>query len=99
MEKSIETAAFELQPFGIDLKAYLLSQDKPLVYSEQGLGGCTDNSKVAPDLDYVRIHPFAGSHPNYSGSLDPWKVRLSEHAVMEPVCIKMGIMLMFAHRR
>jgi hypothetical protein len=74
MEVSIETAAFEMQPFGIDLKSYLFAKGKPLIYSEQGLGGCTDNKKLPSNLDYVRVHPFSGCGGWYSSQLDPWKV-------------------------
>jgi hypothetical protein len=74
MEISIQTAAFEMQPFGIDLKAYLFNKGKPLIYSEQGLGGCTDNKKLAPSLEYIRVHPFSGCGGWYSSQLDPWKV-------------------------
>uniref|UniRef100_A0A383VZ49 GH18 domain-containing protein n=1 Tax=Tetradesmus obliquus TaxID=3088 RepID=A0A383VZ49_TETOB len=74
MEVSIETAAFEMQPFGIDLKSYLFAKGKPLVYSEQGIGGCTDNKRLPPSLDYIRVHPFSGCGGSYSSQLDPWKV-------------------------
>lgn len=58
--------------FGINLHRY--SKTKPLIYSEQGVGGGTDDGKVAPDLDYLRKHPFAGTSTIYSAQLDPWKV-------------------------
>jgi hypothetical protein len=74
MEVSIETAAFEMQPFGIDLKSYLMQKNKPLIYSEQGIGGCTDNRKLPSSLEYVRVHPFSGCGGWYSSQLDPWKV-------------------------
>lgn len=75
MEVSIQTAAFELKPFGIDLSTYLFAKNKQLIYSEQGLGGCERNA-VAQTLDYVRIHPFSGLWPSggYTTSVDPWKV-------------------------
>lgn len=72
MEVAIQTAAFELKYFGIDLKS--LVKTKPVIYSEQGIGGCTDNNTVAPDFDYLRNHPYSGSPPTYSAQLDPWLV-------------------------
>eukprot|EP00882_Tetradesmus_deserticola_P031793 GHRQ01035964.1.p1 GENE.GHRQ01035964.1~~GHRQ01035964.1.p1 ORF type:complete len:140 (+),score=25.43 GHRQ01035964.1:387-806(+) len=74
METSIETAAFELLPFGIDLKELIFVKNKSISYSEQGLGGTTDNYRVPPNLTVVRSAPYAGSPPRYSAQLDPWKV-------------------------
>lgn len=48
MEISIQTAAFEFLYFGIDLKRMLFVAKKQLIYSEQGLGGLTDNARWAP---------------------------------------------------
>lgn len=75
METSIQTAAFEMLAFGIDLKELLFSKNKSLVYSEQGLGGTTDDCRIPPDLQYIREHPFSGAPPQYSDELDPWQVR------------------------
>jgi hypothetical protein len=47
---------------------------RALIYSEQGLGGTTDNAQLPPDLEYVRRNPFSGGPPAYSTALDPWKV-------------------------
>jgi len=76
MEVPIQTIAFEMQPFGIDLKTYLFKQNKKLVYSEQGLGGCGEGGKVAPDLAFVRKHPFWGAwiSQGYQADKDPWQV-------------------------
>eukprot|EP00878_Enallax_costatus_P021261 GHUV01022503.1.p1 GENE.GHUV01022503.1~~GHUV01022503.1.p1 ORF type:complete len:402 (+),score=62.90 GHUV01022503.1:1266-2471(+) len=73
MGRATQTVAFELTVFGIDLRKYL---KKPIIFSEQGLGGCTEGRKVAPDLNFVRIHPFYGAWltNGYSASVDPWKV-------------------------
>ena len=72
LEVSLQTAAWELRYFGIDLRRY--SKLKPLIYSEQGLGGCTDNNTIAPDLEYLQKHPYIGTPPTYSAKLDPWKI-------------------------
>lgn len=45
MEVAIETAAFEFLYFGIDLKRLLFVYGKQLIFSEQGLGGLTDNGR------------------------------------------------------
>lgn len=45
MEISIETAAFEFLYFNIDLKRMLFVENKRLIFSEQGLGGTTDNAR------------------------------------------------------
>jgi hypothetical protein len=74
METSIETAAFELLPFGIDLKELIFVKNKSISYSEQGLGGTTDNYRVPASLAIMRNAPYAGSPPRYSARLDPWKV-------------------------
>lgn len=75
MEVSIQTAAFEMQAFGIDLSTYLFAKNKQLIYSEQGLGGCERN-KVARTLDFVRVHPFSGLWPSggFTPAVDPWSV-------------------------
>lgn len=77
MGAATQTVAFELSAFGIDLRNYL---NKPIIFSEQGLGGCSERGKVAPSLDFMRIHPFWGAWltQGYSTSVDPWKVRRVE---------------------
>lgn len=56
MEVSIQTAAFEFLYFGIDLKRLLFVDGKQLIYSEQGLGGLTDNGRlVCPKSSAVCI--------------------------------------------
>jgi len=79
MEVPIQTVAYEMKPFGIDLNAYLMKQNKQLIYSEQGLGGCTEGGRVAPDLAFVKKHPFWGVWPagGYQPGQDPWKVSSS----------------------
>jgi hypothetical protein len=78
METTIETAAFELLPFGIDLKELIFVKNKLISYSEQGLGGTTDNYRVPASLAIMRNAPYAGSPPRYSSRLDPWKVSCCE---------------------
>ncbi|GBF89297.1 hypothetical protein Rsub_02174 [Raphidocelis subcapitata] len=71
---SAQTANFEFNSFGIDLKEYMFSKGKPFVFSEQGLGGCQSNDAVAPDLGYLAKHPFQGCWGGaYDPSRDPWK--------------------------
>ncbi|KAI8466530.1 MAG: hypothetical protein J3K34DRAFT_433433 [Monoraphidium minutum] len=73
-EVSAETVNFELLSFGIDLRDYMFKENKPFVYSEQGLGGCQSNGDVAPDVGWVAKHPFWGLWPRrYETWLDPWQ--------------------------
>eukprot|EP00775_Hariotina_reticulata_P011691 gene11691-11835_t len=78
MEVPVQTIAFEMKPFGIDLNTYLKKQNKQLIYSEQGLGGCTEGARVAPDLAFVKKHPFWGAWlaGGYQPAKDPWRYRI-----------------------
>ncbi len=60
---TVQTIAFEFNYFGINIKDMLMKQNKPLVYSEQGLGGMYKN-KVAPTLEKMATFPFSGVWPN-----------------------------------
>jgi len=72
MEVSIQTVAFELAAFGIDLKNYL---NKPFVYSEQGLGGYNqEGNAIAPDLATLSKFPMRGKWlSSYIADKDPWQ--------------------------
>ncbi|KAF8071154.1 rimM [Scenedesmus sp. PABB004] len=76
MEAPLRNLAFELSPFGIDLRRLVGPQRKRLICTEQGLGGYAADSaeRVPGSLDYVRAHPYAGSPPGYDAARDPWKV-------------------------
>lgn len=43
--------------------------------SEHGLGGCNWDSSVAPDLKFVKEHPWIGHWPSngYDPKTDPWR--------------------------
>ncbi|KAI8472172.1 MAG: hypothetical protein J3K34DRAFT_215181 [Monoraphidium minutum] len=73
MEISWETAAYELGLFGISIKD-LAKAGKKLVYSEHGLGGCYWDYTVAPNLEFVKLHPWVGHWPNngYDPKTNPW---------------------------
>lgn len=72
MEISIQTVAFELAAFGINLKDYM---NKPFVYSEHGVGGYSSKgNQIAPDLAALAKYPMRGVWlGQYSVESDPWR--------------------------
>ena len=72
MEISIQTVAFELAAFGINLTDYM---NKPFVYSEHALGGYNSKgNRIAPDLAALAKYPMRGIWPGqYSVESDPWR--------------------------
>uniref|UniRef100_A0A383VY54 Glycoside hydrolase family 42 N-terminal domain-containing protein n=1 Tax=Tetradesmus obliquus TaxID=3088 RepID=A0A383VY54_TETOB len=74
MEVPLQTLAYELGFFGINLKEY--TSRKPVIYVEQGLGGVLQYGILpAPDLATVSRYTFSGSWPvgGYKREFDPWQ--------------------------
>eukprot|EP00878_Enallax_costatus_P029509 GHUV01032004.1.p1 GENE.GHUV01032004.1~~GHUV01032004.1.p1 ORF type:complete len:417 (+),score=79.95 GHUV01032004.1:157-1407(+) len=73
MEIPLQTLAYELSFFGIDLKQYM---QKQVIYVEQGLGAVLQYGMLpAPDLATVARYPFSGNWPvdGYNKQVDPWQ--------------------------
>lgn len=75
METAIQTAVFEMHPFGIDFGSYFTRKGKKLFYSEQGVGGDDEMGHPAPNLEFVWQKPYRGGWPHpYTAAEDPWRV-------------------------
>lgn len=70
----INTAAFELNVWEIDLHGIIANGNKDFIFSEVGLGGGDQDSKLpAADLQSLAGHPSLGIWGKYNVGQDPWK--------------------------
>ena len=71
----IDTAAFELRHWGVDLPALVANgAGRDLLFSEVGLGGGdSSNQRAAASLQEVAEQPLQGIWSVYSAARDPWR--------------------------
>ncbi|KIY96863.1 hypothetical protein MNEG_11101 [Monoraphidium neglectum] len=71
----IDTTAYELSHWGIDLKALIMTGGRDFLFSEVGLGGSDPaDSRPATSLAELAANPLDGIWAVYNIAQDPWRI-------------------------